>query len=160
MSFPIPTGSYVVMNAMTHTYLNLLTFNPVPGAIVCSVGNRLGNDIVRLPHTHRKPSLISQWNVATTESTGLTIQSFGTGAFVSYEDYAGVVTSDSIYSWTLEQNNAVPYAWNIVDNSTGAALAVEGNSTANGAPVIIAVETSGASQAWFFIAKVPIPGTN
>jgi hypothetical protein len=53
MSFPIPTGSYVVMNATTRTYLNLLTFDPVPGAIVCSVGNHQGNDIVRLPHTCR-----------------------------------------------------------------------------------------------------------
>jgi hypothetical protein len=38
------------MNAATRTYLNLLTFNPVPGAIVCSVGNHQGNDIVRLLH--------------------------------------------------------------------------------------------------------------
>ncbi|OAX43176.1 hypothetical protein K503DRAFT_766047 [Rhizopogon vinicolor AM-OR11-026] len=145
MSFPILTGSYVVMNAMTHTYLNVLNFNPVPGAIVCSVGNYLGNDI---------------WNVATTESTGLTTQSFGTGAFVSYADDTGVVTSNSIYSWILQQNNAVPYAWNIVDNGTGLALAVEGNSTANGARVIATKEASDKSQAWFFIAKVPVPGTN
>ncbi|OAX43174.1 hypothetical protein K503DRAFT_796507 [Rhizopogon vinicolor AM-OR11-026] len=117
----------------------------VPGAIVCSVGNRLGSDI---------------WNVATTESTGLTIQSFGTGAFVSYANNTGVVTSNSIHSWTLEQNNAVPYAWNIVDTSTGLALTVEGNSTANGARVVAATGTSDASQAWFFIAKVPVPDTN
>jgi hypothetical protein len=53
MSFPIPTGSYVIMNATTGTYLNVLNFNPVPGAIVCSVGNHQGNDIVRWPHTCR-----------------------------------------------------------------------------------------------------------
>jgi len=50
MPIPIPTGSYVVMNALTRTYLNVLCFNPVPADIVCSVGNKLGNDIVRLVH--------------------------------------------------------------------------------------------------------------
>ena len=53
MSFPIPTGSYVIMNATAHTYLNVLTFNPVPGAIVCSVRNHLGNDIVHFPRARR-----------------------------------------------------------------------------------------------------------
>jgi len=132
------------MNAMTHTYLNVLTFNPVPGAIVCSVGNHLGNDI---------------WNVGTTESTGLTIQSFGTGAFASYAAATGVATSNSIYSWTLKAN-VVPYAWNIVDTNTGLALAVQGNSTANGAPVVTQTATNDASEGWFFIAKVPVSGTN
>jgi hypothetical protein len=46
----IPTGSYVIMNAMTHTYLNVLNFQAVPGDVVNSVGNHLGNDIVRLFH--------------------------------------------------------------------------------------------------------------
>jgi hypothetical protein len=38
------------MNAMTHTYLNVLNFQAVPGDVVNSVGNHLGNDIVRLFH--------------------------------------------------------------------------------------------------------------
>jgi hypothetical protein len=42
----IPTGTYVIMNATTHTYLNVLAFQPVPGDIVNSVGNHLGNDMV------------------------------------------------------------------------------------------------------------------
>jgi len=41
------------MNATTRTYLNLLNFDPIPGAIVCSVGNHQGNDIVRLPQPCR-----------------------------------------------------------------------------------------------------------
>jgi hypothetical protein len=36
------------MNATTHTYLNVFDFQAVPGDIVNSVGNRLGNDIVRV----------------------------------------------------------------------------------------------------------------
>jgi hypothetical protein len=48
MSITIPTGSYIIMNATTHTYLNVLDFQAVPGDIVNSVGNRLGNDIVRV----------------------------------------------------------------------------------------------------------------
>jgi hypothetical protein len=46
----IPTGSYVIMNAKTHTYLNVFNFQAVPGDVVNSVGNYLGNDIVRLFH--------------------------------------------------------------------------------------------------------------
>jgi len=46
MSVTIPTGSYVIMNAMTHTYLDMFNFQVVPRDIVKSVGNNLGNDIV------------------------------------------------------------------------------------------------------------------
>ncbi|KAG2148819.1 hypothetical protein DEU56DRAFT_909134 [Suillus clintonianus] len=152
MSITIPTGSYVIMNATTHTYLNVLNFEGVPGDIVNSVGNRLGNDI---------------WNVANTESCGVTIQSFGTGAFLSFDQsnktdsVAGsVVTSYSIYPWSLQQSTAVPYAWNIVDKCTGKALAVQNDSIANGAQVLEDDNINNPSRAWLFIAKEPIPGTN
>ncbi|KAG2748234.1 hypothetical protein P692DRAFT_20954061 [Suillus brevipes Sb2] len=152
MSITIPTGSYIIMNATTHTYLNVLDFQAVPGDIVNSVGNRLGNDI---------------WNVANTESCGVTIQSFGTGAFLSFDKsnkidtFAGsVVTSHFIYPWSLQQNTAVPYAWTIVDKNTGKALAVHNDSIANAAQVIEVENFNHSSRAWLFIAKEPIPGTN
>ncbi|KAG1777219.1 hypothetical protein EV702DRAFT_1045599 [Suillus placidus] len=120
----IPTGSYVIMNAQTQTYLNVLGFQT---DIVNSVGNHLGNDI---------------WNVSSTESCGTTIQSYGTGALLSFDPAnkadtpnGSVVTSNSIHSWSLEPNSAVPYAWNIVDMTTGNALVVQNNSVANGAQV-------------------------
>ncbi|KAG2148817.1 hypothetical protein DEU56DRAFT_978088 [Suillus clintonianus] len=149
----IPAGSYVIMNAKTHTYLNVLNFQAVPGDIVNSVGNHLGNDI---------------WNVASIESGGVTIQSFGTGAFLSFDPSnkadspaGSVVTSNSIYAWSLQQNTAVPYAWNIVDKSTGQALAVQNDSVANGAQVLEEDNNvANSGRAWFFIAKEPIPGTN
>ncbi|KIK43191.1 hypothetical protein CY34DRAFT_804117 [Suillus luteus UH-Slu-Lm8-n1] len=46
----IPTGTYVIMNAKTQTYLNVLDFQVVPGDVVNSFGNYLGNDAVRLFH--------------------------------------------------------------------------------------------------------------
>ncbi|KAG1782239.1 hypothetical protein EV702DRAFT_515891, partial [Suillus placidus] len=172
MSITIPTGSYIIMNATTHTYLNVFNFQVVPGDIVNSVGNRLGNDIVRILRLYCM--LLqgvwlypSQWNVANTESCGVTIQSFGTGAFLSfdqsnkYDTPAGsVVTSHSIYPWSLQQNTAVPYAWNIVDKNTRKALAVHNDSIANGAQVLEVENLNNPSQAWLFIAKEPIPGTN
>ncbi|KAG2346131.1 hypothetical protein BDR05DRAFT_1057769 [Suillus weaverae] len=149
----IPTGTYVIMNATTHTYLNVLGFHPVPGDIVNSVGNHLGNDM---------------WNVLKTESCGVTIQSYGTGAFLSFDPsnktdtpFGSVVTSDSIYPWSLRQNPAVPYAWYIVDHYTGKGLAVKDNSAANAAQVLESgLTNNGSHQAWFFIAKEPLAGTN
>lgn len=48
----------------------------------------------------------------------MTIQSFGTGAFLSFDKsdktdstWGSVVTSNTIYPWVLEQDTAVPYAW-------------------------------------------------
>ncbi|KAG2155349.1 uncharacterized protein EDB93DRAFT_102367 [Suillus bovinus] len=152
MSITIPTGSYIIMNATTRTYLNVFFFQPVPADIVNSVGNRLGNDI---------------WNVANTELCGVTIQSFGTGAFLSFDQSnksdtpaGSVVTSSSIYPWSLQQNTSVPYAWNIVDNHTRKALAVHNDSTANAAQVLEVDNLNNPSQAWLFIAKEPVPGTN
>ncbi|KAG2360271.1 hypothetical protein BDR07DRAFT_1412967 [Suillus spraguei] len=152
MSITIPTGSYIIMNATTHTYLNVLNFQAVPGDIVNSVGNRLGNDI---------------WNVANTESCGVTIQSFGTGAFLSFDrsnksdtPAGSVVTSHSIYPWSLQQNTAVPYSWNIVDKNTRKALAVQNDSNANAAQVLEVDNLNNPSRAWLFISKEPIPGTN
>ncbi|KAG2746840.1 hypothetical protein P692DRAFT_20738681 [Suillus brevipes Sb2] len=147
----IPTGSYVIMNAMTHTYLNVLDFQAVPGDVVNSVGNHLGNDI---------------WNVASTESCGMTIQSFGTGAFLSFDPsntadtaFGSVVTSNSIYPWVLQQDSKVPYAWWIVDKNNGNALVVKDNSVANGAQVGLELfYIADQAQAWFFIAKEPIGG--
>ncbi|KAG2072527.1 hypothetical protein BDR04DRAFT_1141697 [Suillus decipiens] len=140
------------MNATTHTYLNVFNFQAVPGDIVNSVGNRLGNDI---------------WNVANTESCGMTIQSFGTGAFLSFDQSnksdtpaGSVVTSHSIYPWSLQQNTTVPYSWNIVDKNTGKALAVQNDSSANAAQVLEVDNINNPSRAWLFIAKEPIPGTN
>ncbi|KAG2072524.1 hypothetical protein BDR04DRAFT_1153253 [Suillus decipiens] len=148
----IPTGTYVIMNATTHTYLNVLSFQPVPGDIVNSVGNHLGNDM---------------WNVLKTESCGVTIQSYGTGAFLSFDPsnktdtLAGsVVTSNSIYPWSLQRHTAVPYAWCIVDHYTGKGLAVQDNSAANAAQVLELGLAHNGSQAWFFIAKEPLAGTN
>ncbi|KAG1880754.1 hypothetical protein F4604DRAFT_1747691 [Suillus subluteus] len=148
----IPTGTYVIMNATTHTYLNVLAFQPVPGDIVNSVGNYLGNDM---------------WNVLKTESCGVTIQSYGTGAFLSFDPSnktdtpaGSVVTSHTIYPWSLQQNTAVPYAWYIVDHYTGKGLAVKDNSAANAAQVLELGLTNNGSQAWFFIAKEPLAGTN
>lgn len=46
----IPTGTYVIMNAKTQTYLNVLDFQVVPGDVVNSFGNYLGNDVVSLFH--------------------------------------------------------------------------------------------------------------
>ncbi|KIK39123.1 hypothetical protein CY34DRAFT_808658 [Suillus luteus UH-Slu-Lm8-n1] len=158
------------MNATTHTYLNVLDFQAVPGDIVNSVGNRLGNDIVRvLDAFHKAFGTLypSQWNVANTESCGVTIQSFGTGAFLSFDQsnkmdtfVGSVVTSHSIYPWSLQQNTAVPYAWNIVDKNTGKALAVHNDSIANAAQVLEVENLNHSSRAWLFIAKEPIPGTN
>lgn len=148
----IPTGTYIIMNATTHTYLNVLGFQPVPGDIVNSVGNHLGNDM---------------WNVLKTESCGVTIQSYGTGAFLSFDPSnktdtpaGSVVTSRFIYPWSLRPNTAVPYAWYIVDHHTGKGLAVENNSAANAAQVLELGLTNNGSQAWFFIAKEPLAGTN
>ncbi|KAG1744971.1 uncharacterized protein EDB91DRAFT_1080500 [Suillus paluster] len=141
MSITIPTGSYVIMNAKTCTYLNVFYSHPVPADIVNSVGNNLGNDI---------------WNVANTESRGVTIQSYGTGGFLSFDQLdrsdtpaGSVVTSNSIYPWSLQQNTAVPYAW----KCTGKALAVVDNSAANGAQVIEDDNMNHTSRAWLFIAK-------
>ena len=49
-----PNGTYIIMNAGTHTYLNVLNFGPPGSHIVCSVGNWRGNDIVsfELPEGH------------------------------------------------------------------------------------------------------------
>ncbi|KAH7922295.1 hypothetical protein BV22DRAFT_1037630 [Leucogyrophana mollusca] len=128
------------MNALTSTYLNLFTFSPVPAQIVCSVGNYLGNDI---------------WNVVPTESKGTTIQSYGTGDFLSY-DGTNVVSSDTIYSWALAAAN-VPYAFHIQDTASGQVLGVQDNSTANGAWVVFeTLSATDPSQAWFFIGKEPI----
>ncbi|KAG1777220.1 hypothetical protein EV702DRAFT_1197545 [Suillus placidus] len=150
MAPAIPTGSYVIMNAQTQTYLNVLGYQT---DIVNSVGNHLGNDI---------------WNVASTEACGTTIQSYGTGAFLTFDQAnkadtpnGSVVTGNSIHPWVLQQNSVVPYAWNITDMVTGNALVVQGNSVANGAQVLEECDTiNQRCQAWFFIAKEPIPGTN
>ncbi|KAG1744972.1 uncharacterized protein EDB91DRAFT_1080501 [Suillus paluster] len=148
----VPTGTYVIMNAATHTYLNVLNFQPVPGDIVNSVGNYLGNDM---------------WNVLRTESCGVNIQSFGTGAFLAFDQSnktdtpaGSVVTSNSIYPWSLQPNNAVPYTWYIVNHHSGKVLVVQNNSAANGAQVLEAELTNNRSQAWFFIPKEPLAGTN
>jgi hypothetical protein len=68
MSFPIPTGSYAIMNATTHTYLNVLPFNPALGAIVRSVRNHLGSDIVHLPRARRGGG---QWEQLSRSPLGL-----------------------------------------------------------------------------------------
>ncbi|KAG0704089.1 hypothetical protein DFH29DRAFT_1068258 [Suillus ampliporus] len=148
----VPTGTYVIMNAVTHTYLNVLCFQPVPGDIVNSVGNHLGNDM---------------WNVLKTESCGVVIQSYGTGAFLAFDQSnksdtptGSVITSNSIYPWSLKPSNAVPYSWCIVDNHTGKGLVVQNNSAGNGAQVLEAGLTNNRSQAWIFIAKEPLAGTN
>jgi hypothetical protein len=45
-NFRVPSGTYIAMDAATHTYLNVLNFEGPGGSVVCSVGNQLGNDIV------------------------------------------------------------------------------------------------------------------
>ncbi|KAG2036638.1 hypothetical protein BDR03DRAFT_448503 [Suillus americanus] len=107
------------------------------------------------------------WNVLKTESCGVTIQSYATGAFLSFDPsnetdtpFGSVVTSHSIYPWSLQQSTTVPYAWYIVDNYTGKGLAVKDNSAANAAQVLELGLTNNGSQAWFFIAKEPLAGTN
>ncbi|KAG0704091.1 hypothetical protein DFH29DRAFT_997979 [Suillus ampliporus] len=143
MSITIPTGSYVIMNATTHTYLNVCGYQAVPGDVVNSVGNNQGNDIVRLLH-----------------ALHLALQSYGTGAFLSFDQSnisdtpaGSVVTSNSIYPWSLQQNTTVPYAWNIVDKYTGKALTVQNNSVTNGAQVLEDNNINHASRAWIFIGR-------
>ncbi|KIM60567.1 hypothetical protein SCLCIDRAFT_935573 [Scleroderma citrinum Foug A] len=63
-----PNGTYIIMNAATHTYLNVLSYGGPGTAIVCSVGNDLGNDI---------------WNYMTTQNNGVTLQNFGTAGFAA-----------------------------------------------------------------------------
>ncbi|KAG1863157.1 hypothetical protein F4604DRAFT_1929330 [Suillus subluteus] len=146
----IPTGTYVIMNATTHTYLNVLAFQPVPGDIVNSVGNYLGNDM---------------WNVLKTESCGVTIQSYGTGAFLSFDPSNKTDTpagSVSHQSHNLSVESAAKHRRSHMPGNhyTGKGLAVKDNSAANAAQVLELGLTNNGSQAWFFIAKEPLAGTN
>ncbi|KIJ61535.1 hypothetical protein HYDPIDRAFT_115682 [Hydnomerulius pinastri MD-312] len=138
VNFHVPPGTYVVMDAATHTYLNVLNSVSPNGAIVCSVGNHAGNDI---------------WNIMPTETHQLTIQSYGTGDFLSVN--AGkVVTSTTIYPWSLIENKDFPYAFSMVDARTGQALRV--GSYLNGAPVtLVDYNEEDPNQAWFFVGKEP-----
>jgi hypothetical protein len=57
-NFHVTPGTYIAMDAATHTYLNVLNFQGPGGSVVCSVGNQLGNDIVSssiVDDTNRKP---------------------------------------------------------------------------------------------------------
>ena len=55
-----PNGTYIIMNAATHTYLNVLNFGGPGTAIVCSVGNDLGNDIVSCRAHTKTPSYVDR----------------------------------------------------------------------------------------------------
>ena len=41
-----PNGTYIIMNAATHTYFNVFDYGGPGTPIVCSVGNDRGDDIV------------------------------------------------------------------------------------------------------------------
>ena len=55
-----PNGTYIIMNAATHTYLNVLSYGGPGTAIVCSVGNDLGNDIVSCRAHTKTPSYVDR----------------------------------------------------------------------------------------------------
>ncbi|KAG2743817.1 hypothetical protein P692DRAFT_20745087 [Suillus brevipes Sb2] len=63
----------LIMNSKTHTYLNVLNFQVMSSIVVCSM------------FFIRWYLFSSQWNVGSAESCGLTIQSFGTGASLSFD---------------------------------------------------------------------------
>ncbi|KIK92743.1 hypothetical protein PAXRUDRAFT_146621 [Paxillus rubicundulus Ve08.2h10] len=116
-NFHVPPGTYIAMDAATHTYLNVLNFQGPGGRVVCSVGNQLGNDI---------------WNVMPTENRNLTIQSYGTGDFLSVSG-SQVVTNTTIYPWGLIPSTKYPYAFQVEDAKTGKVLRVP--TALNGEPV-------------------------
>ncbi|KAF9219761.1 hypothetical protein BS17DRAFT_810995 [Gyrodon lividus] len=137
-NFRVPSGTYIAMDAATHTYLNVLNFEGPGGSVVCSVGNQLGNDI---------------WNVVPTEGHNLTIQSYGTGDFLSVNG-GNVVTSTTIYPWGLVPSTNYPYAFHVQDVKSGHVLRVANN--VNGAPVtLVSYDDVDQNQAWFFVGKEP-----
>jgi hypothetical protein len=56
------------------------------------------------------PNLHFQWNVMPTENRNLTIQSYGTGDFLSVSG-TRVVTNTTIYPWGLIPSAKYPYAF-------------------------------------------------
>ncbi|KAF8842376.1 hypothetical protein BDN67DRAFT_386394 [Paxillus ammoniavirescens] len=137
-NFRVPPGTYIAMDAATHTYLNVLNFEGPGGSVVCSVGNQLGNDI---------------WNVMPTEDRNLTIQSYGTGDFLSVSG-SQVVTSTTIYPWALIPSANYPYAFQVEDTTSHKVLRVATN--VNGEPVtLVDYDDADANQAWFFVGKEP-----
>ncbi|KIM51160.1 hypothetical protein SCLCIDRAFT_143892 [Scleroderma citrinum Foug A] len=90
-----PNGTYIIMNAATHTYLNVLSYGGPGTAIVCSVGNDLGNDI---------------WNYMTTQNNGVTLQNFGTAGFAAVH-VNQAITNSIAPQWNVIRSGLYKYAF-------------------------------------------------
>lgn len=134
-----PNGTYIIMNAATHTYLNVLNYGGPGTAIVCSVGNDLGNDI---------------WNYMTTQNHDVTLQNFGTAGFAAV-DVNRAITNSIAPQWNMIRSGLYKYAFHIQDATTGKCMRVDKSD--NGAPVtLVPLNDKDANQTWFFVGRAPV----